>query len=1193
MNKFKVSLFLLLINSIQLKGQWNLATGTGTNEINTIDIQSSNNIFAGGVDVFLSSTNGGTIWNFYPIRDLSNITIPVSFITTMKFLSPNLGFMTGSILAGNSEMILKTTNSGINWNPVSTSNSGNLPRDLNKLVFPNPTEGFAVGTNGRILYSNNSGNTWNALNSGVFIELNDITFTGSQTAFIAGDSIILKTTNNGFSWSSTNFTGVEFKSLSFINSTTGYAAGSPKALYKTTDGGNSWTPVTVNLPYNAGFSSIHFLTQDTGYATYYESILRTTNGGINWDQFEAGSGIMMNEVKFQNSSYGFACGEMGRLYYTTNPAIAFHPIALFNASNQVCHDSTLFFTNNSSSSYSFSWLRNGQLIDTNYNTSITFSTPATTETISLVAFNGIYYDTANLVISVPLSLQIINNAVIPVDTICPGQSTNCVVNNSQPGTLYSLFINGIHTGNSQSGNGSNLTFNTGAINNNLNAMMKATRLVPGCGQTYDSVSIPIVMGFPDLSIPVTVSNDSICKGDTVIITIMNTEIDAIYQLFKGNTAIGGIIAGNNGVLQFSSGPVYSNSIFTIKATNTLYNCSTDLNQSITILVEEVKSINSASTVNPELGEPVSWQQNSMTYGGNIFWEFGPSAVPPTSTLQNPIVAYNTTGTWPAQLITTSPHGCTDTLTRIINVIQPFVNNSCWLNTFVSFSTPHSIIGLTHDKNDNMYTWQQVGPVDSFYTSAHHGDFLTDTFNDYYYGKHYFLNKYNSKGVPMWYTRIDYPYTQMGTGDIAVDSSGNIFVAFEFDDAGPGWDSLRFYSADKSRHSTILYPPASSVAVFLVKYNNEGYYQWSKHFFEPYYFENLSVKIDSYQNIYVGTDNQIVKYDTDGNTVWPVNSIKAIGMGIDNQDKIYAVGQLSLAFDVYDSLGNILMHVPNVTTIASNTQLLPKFIRTDVGGNIYIAGNFHGSFLFNNDTITDSYVSGPLHNDIFIAKYNSAGQKIWVKQIHAQGGNHLNGFEIRNKNILLMGNTSNYTLYSDLNSALTFQYGTGFYLYYTDTAGVVDELTQLTDDYDGNIYEHAMEFKNTSDDLSIAIPYSHPFSQGTITFDTISSGNYRNNCILNGSIQCMFDSILITHVPREYNLLDVEIVPNPVHDFLKVKNNETAQIQFQIIDNYGKKLLGGTIEDLTFNIDVSNLVNGFYIISMYTDKKIYNQKIIKN
>jgi len=85
--------------------------------------------------------------------------------------------------------VRKTNGSGT-FTPVTASTS----KDLGSIFFISDSKGWTVGEEGRIQYTENSGNTWSAQNlSTVTADLNDVYFPSEDRGYIAAeDGIILK-----------------------------------------------------------------------------------------------------------------------------------------------------------------------------------------------------------------------------------------------------------------------------------------------------------------------------------------------------------------------------------------------------------------------------------------------------------------------------------------------------------------------------------------------------------------------------------------------------------------------------------------------------------------------------------------------------------------------------------------------------------------------------------------------------------------------------------------------------------------------------------------------------------------------------------------------------------------------------------------------------------------------------------------
>ncbi|MBK7160084.1 MAG: hypothetical protein IPH77_16520 [Ignavibacteria bacterium] len=103
----------------------------------------------------------------------------------------------------------------------------------------------------------------------------------------------------------------------FLNSNTGYACGDGGTIIKTTDGGLNWNILLSQT--KESVRSLHFINSLTGFACGLNKLLiKTIDAGQSWQPVSVNASANLFAVKFLNNTTGFVCGDNGELFRTAD-----------------------------------------------------------------------------------------------------------------------------------------------------------------------------------------------------------------------------------------------------------------------------------------------------------------------------------------------------------------------------------------------------------------------------------------------------------------------------------------------------------------------------------------------------------------------------------------------------------------------------------------------------------------------------------------------------------------------------------------------------------------------------------------------------------------------------------------------------------------------------------------------------------
>ncbi|MBN2238298.1 MAG: hypothetical protein JW712_00870 [Dehalococcoidales bacterium] len=213
---------------------------------------------------------------------------------------------------GNSGTILHTADGGSTW---AVQNSG-VWYDLFDVHFIDTSNGWACGSGGTVLYTGDGGSTWTEQETNTNQLLMGLTFTDANNGWLVDTGgVIRHTGDSGSTWAvQSENASHRFQDVFFLDASTGWAVGYNTVL-KTTDGGITWNSLTTDVSPRG----VYFMDINTGWGvTYSGRILQTVDGGLTWTTTVTSPDYMLLGVDFVDSQTGWVVGEGMDIKKTTD-----------------------------------------------------------------------------------------------------------------------------------------------------------------------------------------------------------------------------------------------------------------------------------------------------------------------------------------------------------------------------------------------------------------------------------------------------------------------------------------------------------------------------------------------------------------------------------------------------------------------------------------------------------------------------------------------------------------------------------------------------------------------------------------------------------------------------------------------------------------------------------------------------------
>ncbi|MBI3653925.1 MAG: hypothetical protein HY231_23080 [Acidobacteria bacterium] len=274
----------------------------------------------------LQTTDGGETWKQLPEQFKYKIR-------SVWFVDP----LNGWALTIDRD-ILRTTDGAKSWTTQRKAGKIKLkitanrrtpemeqPEQLERVFFIDTNHGWAWGGGvkndyaeqpGIFLTTVDGGQNWNAINYPFEQNIFSAFFLDPQRGWVnLAEGGLYKTTDGGVTWTKYQSKTPEltFDSIFFVDDNNGWVAGHSGRLAKTTDGGKTWTKM-VDIKAEYKMRDLFFSDKNHGYAVGDKgAILYTADGGESWAVETPMAEVALRQVFFINPNTGWAVGLDGAI----------------------------------------------------------------------------------------------------------------------------------------------------------------------------------------------------------------------------------------------------------------------------------------------------------------------------------------------------------------------------------------------------------------------------------------------------------------------------------------------------------------------------------------------------------------------------------------------------------------------------------------------------------------------------------------------------------------------------------------------------------------------------------------------------------------------------------------------------------------------------------------------------------------